>query len=279
LGFSTLIGLLVGVGALALSVILEGGELGRYLSPSAALIVFGGTLGATLTSFPLSQVMKLPKLMLKGIAGGEASMSPSEMVELFVGLADKARRQGLLSLEDEATKIQDKFVSKGLLLVVDGVDPEVVRTILDMDLAALAERHQRGYSMVESMGGYAPTMGIIGTVMGLVTVLSSLDNPADLGPAIAVAFIATLYGVGSANLLWLPFGSKLKAQSREEIWLREVAREGILAVQAGDNTRVVREKLEAFLAASEREVKGAKIPDSSEPAEAGKKTVAMASGG
>jgi chemotaxis protein MotA len=251
----------IGIVALCLSVILEGGDLTKFTSPSAALIVFGGTLGAAMTSAPISRIRKLPSLIVQALTRGPGAKSPQEIVGLFVTLAEKARREGLLSLEEEVNKIEDPFIRKGTLLVVDGIDPDLVQSILDIDIAAMAERHQQGYGLFESMGGYAPTMGIIGTVMGLVhVVLSSLSNPADLGPAIAVAFIATFYGVSSANLIWLPIGLKLKAQSQEEITLHELAREGILAVQAGDNPRIVHEKLQAFLASGERDGK-AKKPD------------------
>ncbi len=255
---SSAIGLLLALAAMAFSVIMEGGELGGFVSISAALIVFGGTLGATLTSCPMDTVKRLPKLIQKALLGAGAGLAPLQVIGTFVSLAERARREGLLSLEEEAGKIPDAFVRKGMLLVVDGIDPEVIRTVLDVDIQAMAERHQKSYGMLESMGGYAPTMGIIGTVMGLVHVLGNLENAEELGPAIAVAFIATLYGVASANVLWLPIGSKLKSMSKEEIWLREVAREGILAVQAGDNPRIVREKLEPFLAAGERVAKKAK---------------------
>ncbi len=278
MGSSTIIGLVLGLGALAISVIMEGGELGGFVNISAALIVFGGTLGATLTSYPLSLVKKLPTLLARAFTGGKAAFSPPEAIGLFVNLAERARREGLLSLEEEAGRIQDTFIKKGMLLVVDGIDPEVVRTVLDADLQAMAERHQKGYGMLESMGGYAPTMGIIGTVMGLVHVLSNLEDAAKLGPAIAVAFIATLYGVASANILWLPIGSKLKSLSKEEIWLREVAREGILAVQAGDNPRIVREKLEPFLAAGDRVVKVTKEPAPEKQETVAKEAVAATGG-
>lgn len=262
---SSIIGLVLGIGALAVTVVLEDGQLGALVSTSAALIVFGGTLGATMTSFPLDQVKRLPALIKKALLQGSSTQPPAGLISTFVNLSEKARREGLLSLEDEANKIQDPFIKKGMLFVVDGIDPEVVRTVLDVDIQAMAERHQRSYGMLESMGGYAPTMGIIGTVMGLVNVLSNLDDAAKLGPAIAVAFIATLYGVASANLIWLPIGSKLKAMSKEEIWMRQVAQEGILAVQAGDNPRIVREKLEPFLATADRGPKAAKEKVSSVP--------------
>lgn len=270
MGPTTIVGLIVGFGALVATIMMEGGELGRFVSTSAALIVFGGTFGATLTSFPLGTVMKLPVLILKAMLGGGTGISSRELVATFVSLAERARREGLLSLEEEAGKIKDAFIRKGMLLVVDGIDSEVVRNLLDIEIEALAERHQKSYGMLEAMGGYSPTMGIIGTVMGLVNVLSSLENPAELGAAIATAFIATFYGVGTANLVWLPLAGKLKAQSKEEIYMREVAREGILAVQAGDNPRIVREKLEAFLAASDRgntEGKGSRASDARAVAE------------
>ncbi len=257
---------------------MEGGELTGFISSSAALIVFGGTLGATLISFPLNQVMKLPTLIVRAFTGGGGGMPPPEAVAMFVSLAERARREGLLSLEEEASKINDRFVKKGMLLVVDGIDPEVVRAVLDVDMAAMAERHQKGYGMLEAMGGYAPTMGIIGTVMGLVHVLSNLQDPSQLGPAIAVAFIATFYGVSSANIIWLPLGNKLKSMSKAEVSLREVSREGILAVQAGDNPRIVREKLEAFLASSDRGEKAAKGAAATESGTAGKEALAAASG-
>lgn len=246
------------MGALIMSIMMEGGDLGGFVSTSAALIVFGGTFGATLTSYPLKQVMQLPSLMIKAILGKKAGIAPDQIVSLFVGLAERARREGLLSLEEETGKIKDLFVRKGMMLVVDGIDPDVVKDVLDVDIQAMGERHAQGYGMLEAMGGFAPTMGIIGTVMGLVNVLSNLQDPGALGPAIAVAFIATLYGVASANLVWLPLGNKLKVQSKQEIWLHEVARDGILAVQAGDNPRIVREKLEAFLSIRQRGGKQAK---------------------
>jgi chemotaxis protein MotA len=241
----TVIGLVVGFGALLTANYLEGGEFHSLLNLPAFLIVIGGTLGATLISFPLERVLRLPKLI--ALTFFERSTTEDELIEQFVHLAGKARREGLLSLEAEIANIKDPFIQKGLQLVVDGIDPEMIREILENHIHAAAERHEHGYSMLEAMGGYAPTMGIIGTVMGLIHVLSSLEDPSKLGGAIAVAFIATLYGVWTANLIWLPLGARLKAKSRAERAFRGVALEGILSVQAGDNPRIVREKLGALL--------------------------------
>jgi len=211
----------------------------------SAMIVFGGTIGTLLVSFPMERVTQLGKVM--GVAFKQEESSERDLVNLFVKLADRARREGLLALETEAAQIEDHAIQKGVMLVVDGTDPELVREIMESDVAAMSERHEGKYAMLASAGGYAPTMGIIGTVMGLVNVLSHLDKPDELGHSIAVAFIATLYGVLSANVFWLPMGERLKQRNKEEVARRTLAVEGVLADQAGDNPRVVREKLEAFL--------------------------------
>src|SRR5919202_5379521 len=228
--------------------VVEAGSIGilfALINLPSAMIVFGGTLGTILVAFPLERVTQLGKIL--GVAFRDVVSSERELVSLFVRLAERARREGLLALEGEAREITDHTLQKGLLLVVDGTDPELVREIMESDVAAMSERHEARYAMFEAAGGFAPTMGIIGTVMGLVNVLSHLDKPDELGKSIATAFIATLYGVLSANVFWLPVGQRLKQRNKEEVARRLLAVEGVLAVQAGDNPRVVREKLEAFL--------------------------------
>lgn len=247
---STPIGLVLGFGALLGAFMMEGGSPVMLLSPSAAIIVLGGTIAAILIAFPLKSVLVLPKLVMQTFFS--APGDPEEVVNAFVELADKARREGLLALEEDSKNIEDPFMRKGVMLVVDGVDPEVVRDIMETDASLVAERHSTGQGMLAAMGGFAPTMGIIGTVMGLVNVLSNLADPEHLGESIAVAFIATLYGVVTANILWLPLGNKLKKKSEMELHVRYLMVEGVLAVQAGENPRIVREKLNAFLPPSER---------------------------
>lgn len=242
----TLLGLVLAFGSLIASVFMEEGKLESLISPSAFLIVFGGTFGATLVSHPQQTVILLPKLLMLAVMGKVET--PDHLVEFFVELANKARREGLLSLEEKARELPDPFLRKGIMLVVDGVDPKIVREILHADTVAMTHRHKQGYGMLEAMGGFAPTMGIIGTVMGLINVLSNLTDPSKLGGAIAVAFVATLYGVASANLIWLPIGNKLKKRSEAEVFLHEIMVEGILAVQAGHNPHVVGEHLKAFVA-------------------------------
>lgn len=247
---ATPVGLALGFVALIVGFILEGGSPAGLIQISAALIVFGGTFGAALTSVPLGAFLKAPKLILLSIKPPKTDAR--ETIALFTQLADKARREGLLSLEEEASRISDPFLSRALMLVVDGVDPDVVREITENEVYVMLKRHKGYYGVFESMGGYSPTMGIIGTVMGLISVLGSLDDPEHLGHKIAVAFIACLYGVAFANLVFLPIATKLKGFSEKEAQMRELMIEGVLAVQAGENPRVVREKLETFLAPAQR---------------------------
>src|ERR1051326_2598424 len=242
------IGLAVALICILGASVVESGSVAilfALLNVPSAMIVFGDTIGTLLVAFPLERVTKLGKVL--GVAFREEHTSERDLVNLFVRLSERARREGLLALEGEAQSIEDKSIQKGVLLVVDGTDPELVREIMESDVAAMSERHEARYAMFEAAGGFAPTMGIIGTGMGLVNVLSHLDKPDELGKSIATAFIATLYGVLSANVFWLPVGQRLKQRNKEEIALRTLAVEGVLAVQAGDNPRVVREKLEAFL--------------------------------
>lgn len=247
---STLGGLAAGLGTILLAFLLDGGEISALINVSAGLIVFGGTIGAVLVSFPLARVIRLPHIIARTLVEPKGDIPA--LVRTFVTLSERARRQGLLSLEEEAQRLKDPYFQKGLLLVVDGIDAEVVRDTMEIEMQATEERHERNYSVLEAMGGFAPTMGIIGTVMGLIHVLSGLENPSELGPAIAVAFVATLYGVASANLVWLPLAGKLKVANQDERARYEIILTGLLSVQAGDNPRITREKLEAFLPAAER---------------------------
>jgi len=220
-------------------------RFGAFFNLEAAFIILGGTAGATMVSVPMDQLKELGGIVRKAFTTD--AMNPSQVITLLVGFATKARREGLLGLEDEAAQLEDKFLQKGIQLVVDGTDMELVRNIMETDLAFLEERHKLGEGMFGTMGGFSPTMGIIGTVMGLIKVLGSLTDPSGLGPAVAVAFIATFYGIAFANLVFLPIGNKLKAKSSEEVLMRQVMIEGVISISAGDNPRIVEEKLKAFL--------------------------------
>lgn len=248
--WATSLGLFLAVFSLGIAVIIEGGHLSSLLSLPAFIIVIGGTIGVTIIGFTVQELKNVPTLIKISFMGKDSD--PTEMIQVLVRFAEKARREGLLALEDELSSVGNEFVRKGMQLVIDGTDAELVRNILETELNFIQDRHHKGAAILEAAGGYAPTMGIVGTVMGLVHVLGNLNDTENLGPAIAVAFIATLYGIASANVLFLPLAGKLKNRSANEILVYEVALEGILSVQSGDNPRIVEEKLKAFLAPSLR---------------------------
>ncbi len=246
----SIFGVICGISVVFASVLLEGGELSSLFSFPAFLIVFGGTIGATSIGFTWEELRKIP-LLLKIVFHNQEHNS-QQVIDLLVGFAEKARRDGLLVLEDEVSAIKDPYLRKGLQLVIDGTDSDILRSIMETELNFMIDRHTRAASIFETAGGYAPTMGIIGTVLGLVNVLGNLNNTDLLGSAIATAFIATFYGVASANLIFLPIAAKLKSRSSVQLLIYEIALEGILSVQAGDNPRIVKEKLHSFLAPEKR---------------------------
>jgi len=248
---SSILGLVLGFVMLVGGFLLEGGHFTSLLEPTAAMIVFGGTAGATIASFSMEDIKQVPQLFK--ITFTEKRYEVQELIAILSSFAEKARREGLLSLERETATIDDDFLKQGIQLVVDGTDPALVRDILETQIEFTDQRHKIGAEIFEAAGGYSPTMGIIGTVMGLVHVLSNLADPDSLGPSIAVAFIATLYGVAFANVAWLPIGHKLKLKSKQERFVMEIALEGILSIQAGDNPSIVKEKLKAFLATKVRQ--------------------------
>jgi len=246
-GVTTVIGFIIAVSGLILGFVVDGGQITSLFSPTAAMIVFGGTIGATVMCFSLQELKAVPGL-IKMIFTYE---DPDEvlLIDQMVELADKVRREGILYLEKMIPGFDDEFMRKGIQLVVDGADPELVRLILETEIYTDQERQSAGASIFEAAGGFAPTMGIIGTVMGLVHVLGNLSNPEELGSAIALAFLATFYGISSANIVWLPIAEKLKNIGRKEVFLRELMLEGITSIQAGYNPILIRERLTAYLKA------------------------------
>jgi chemotaxis protein MotA len=246
----TIIGLVLGIVAVFAALFMEGGNPAAFIIPSPIVLVVLGTLGVTMASTGLSATLRIPTLWIKALTG--APPDRPEAIKTLVRMAERARREGLLALEEEAQGVEDPFLAKGLRLVVDGTDPELVKDILDLDVESMAGRHHENASLFTHASGFAPTIGIIGTVMGLVHVLENLSNPASLGPAISAAFIATFLGVASANLCYLPVANKLKELSTQEADARTMMIEGILSIQAGDNPRIVEEKLKTFLEPGER---------------------------
>ncbi len=241
----TIAGLGLAIGAILGSTLMEGGSLSALISPSALVLVIGGTIGVTIISNGLKECLGLPKLLAQTLRS--RAYDPQSTIDRLVQLAQKARREGLLSLESEIADIDDQFLARGLQMVVDGSDIEAVRSVLETDISFMERRHSVGYTIFETAGGYAPTMGIIGTVMGLIHVLTNLSNSSKLGAAIAAAFLATFYGIFTANVFWLPIGTQLKAKTQRETDERSLCLEGILSIQSGDNPSTVRDKLAVFL--------------------------------
>jgi chemotaxis protein MotA len=247
---NTAIGIGAGLGCLLLSVIMEGGNPASLIAIPAFVIVVGGTGCATFASTTLVQMKRVPGLYKKAFRGNDIDTNGA--IQQMVKLAEKARRDGLLALEDDLEGLDDQFTRKGVQLVIDGTDSDLLHSILESEMDAMSERHGANAHIFATAGGFAPTLGIIGTVLSLVHVLENLSNPSSLGHAIAGAFVATLYGVGSANLIFLPVANKLKELAGEELAFRQMQLEAILSIQAGDNPRVLAEKLEAFLPPAER---------------------------
>ncbi|GGJ05857.1 motility protein A [Alicyclobacillus cellulosilyticus] len=251
--FATALGIVLAIASLAVGFTLDGGSLVALWQPNALIIIFGGTIGATLTSVSFSQFAGIGAYLRHAFF--QRPHDPLALIDQLVRLAQTARREGILALEEQLEAFDDSFLRNGIQWVVDGVDPELVRQMLETELAHIEERHEAAASIFETAGGFAPTMGIIGTVMGLVHVLGNLKNVDALGPQIATAFTATLYGVASANVLWLPLANKLRRRNAEEVLLRQMMIEGVLSIQAGENPNILSQKLKAFLAPSQRTAK------------------------
>lgn len=252
------VGLTVGLTGIVGSILLDGGHLSAFLNLSAFLIIGGGTVGAAMVSTTVKDVLRIPLLVRKALWGWVGTDS-NTLIATLVRAAHRARRDGILALEPLAGDLKtDRFLARGIRLVVDGADEATVREILTAEIGAMQRRHQHGINMFDSMGGFAPTMGIIGTVLGLVHVLAKLGESAtdSLAQGIAVAFIATLYGIFSANVLFLPLAGNLRGKSEEEAFRRRMVMEGILAIQAGHNPRVLEQRLRAFFP----------VPEGREPA-------------
>src|SRR6201990_2613127 len=251
---SSIIGLGIAILGLFLGPSMEGSSPMAVINPSAMLIVLCGTLGATIIGANFDAVKGIPKMF--GKVFNAPSPDLNALVKELVGYAESARRDGLLALDEQTGSIEDPFTRKGLQLVVDGTDPDLVADILEAENSAMKKRHATGRQPFEKAGGYAPTMGIIGTVFGLIHVLANLDAPETLGPSISSAFSPTLFAVASANVFSLPVATKLKQISEEELHARALIVEGILSIQAGDNPRVVQEKLITFVPPAERAGEG-----------------------
>ena len=242
---TSIAGIAIGVGLVLTGQLLEGGALQSVLQLTAAVIVFRGTCGAVLVSFTFDEVHYAIKRLKTVFVSAEPA--PDRLVKTIVRLSTKARQNGIIVLENEVDGLVDPFLKKGLMLAVDGNNPKDVRELLAVEDEAIAYRESTAAEVYESAGGYAPTLGILGAVLGLIQVMEHLSDPSRLGAGIAVAFVATVYGVGSANLIFLPIAAKLRARSRRASRHRELMMEGIMGIQGGLSPRFIQAKLEGFL--------------------------------
>ena len=244
----------MGMGAVFGGAALEGLHMGALVQPTAAMIVLGGTAAATFVSFPMGTLIQAMKDVKKVFLPGKDD--PEAVIKNIINYAAKARRNGLISLEQEAQTVKDSFTKKGISLVVDGIDPQKLRETMEIELGSFEEHGKGSVEVFESAGGFAPTIGIIGAVLGLIHVMSNLSDPSKLGGGIAVAFVATIYGLMTANIFCIPFGTKLKHRLKEELLQKEMVIEGLIAIQNGENPHFIEQKLRAYLHGDGGEKKG-----------------------
>jgi len=241
---ATLIGLVLGLGAVVGGAALEGLHLNALVQPTAALIVLGGTFGAAFVSFPLPTVLRAFKDVKKLLAG---SPKNDDIIADICAFAAKARKNGIIALEQDAKSHKDRFMKKAISLSVDGIDPKEIRELLEIDMSATEEQAKMSAEFFEAAGGYAPTIGIIGAVLGLIHVMSNLSDTSKLGAGIAVAFVATIYGLITANILCLPAATKIKLRIKDEMVRKEMIIAGVVAIQNGENPRFIEERLRSYL--------------------------------
>jgi len=239
-------GVILGLAGVIGGLLLEGGSLSQVLQPTAAIIVFGGTAGAVLIQFPLPVVLKAMRRLAQVFL--QSKLNPQETVRELVKYANRARREGIISLDADLEKIREPFLKKSLMLAVDGTEPQELRSMMELELQNQADRDEKIPQVFESAGGFSPTIGIIGAVLGLIQVMQHLDKIDEVGRGIAVAFVATIYGVGAANLFLLPSAGKLRIRLREEQVLREMTLEGVVSILEGMNPRMLETRLLGFLA-------------------------------
>lgn len=247
---TTVLGLLGGA-AMIIWAMADGGDIRIFWDLPSLILVVGGTLGATVVSVPADQLRQVFGVLRAAFSS--RMRTPDEVIPLLVYFAEKARREGLLAMEEEASQLDDPFLRKGLQLVVDGVDPELVREVLEIEIQFLEERHAMGRRIFQIAGNFAPAFGMLGTVVGLIQMLVNLSNSSALGKGMALALITTFYGAILANVVFLPIANKLQVRSEQEVLMMEVMVQGILSIQAGENPRIVEEKLQAFLSKTELE--------------------------
>ncbi|MGA8179752.1 MAG: MotA/TolQ/ExbB proton channel family protein [Desulfobacterales bacterium] len=241
---ATVLGIVSAFG-LVLSAIFMGGGLNIFVNVPSLLIVVGGTVGVTLIAYPLKDFLGVLKVVQKALFSKHISVD--ELIKRFAGFASKTRKEGILALESELKDVKDEFLKKGVQLSIDGLEPQEIRDILDTEIDYVRNRHQLGAEIFTTMGTYAPAMGMIGTLIGLVQMLQNMSDPSSIGPAMAVALLTTFYGSIMANICCMPVAGKLRARSKEEMMVKEMTIQGIISLSNGDNPRILEQKLLAFI--------------------------------
>lgn len=241
---TTILGIVLGFGFIIWSIML-GGKIDWFFDPPSVVIVLGGMFSGFLVSFPLKEVLGFGKAAGKTMKNSEYDVE--QIIKKVIELANVARKDGLLALEEAVSEIKDDFMQRGVMLIVDGTDPDLVKTILETEVDNISDRHQKSKSMFDTMGALGPAFGMIGTLIGLVIMLKNLDDPSSIGPSMATALLTTFYGSVVANLIFIPMATKLALKSNEEVLIRSVMIEGLLSIQAGENPRIIEEKLKVFL--------------------------------
>ncbi len=247
---ATLVGIVLSF-ALVLSAILMGGSLSIFINVPSIMIVVGGTIGATMINYPLPDMLKVVKVVKNAFF--MKKLTANELIASFVNLAGIARREGILALESKINEMDDEFMKKGMQLSVDGLEPGAIKEILETEIDAIQERHKLGAEIFTTLGTFAPALGMIGTLIGLVQMLQTMSDPSTIGPAMAVALLTTFYGAIMANILFLPIAGKLKNRSSEEVMLKDLITEGVISIAKGENPRVIEQKLNAYLPPQMRE--------------------------
>lgn len=251
---ATVGGLAMGVALLLLSIVIApGSSFASFIDYPSAAVVIGGAIAASCIAFPLRTILLTPKVMKKVFMPNQQEIGP--IITQLVEFAELARRDGILALENKTSEISDPFILLGIQMAVDGTEAELMEGILRSEMEAISQRHKTGKSIMDTVGRYAPAFGMIGTLMGLIIMLGNMDDPEAIGPGMAVALITTLYGAIVSNLFFLPFADKLAFYSKRELEVREVIVRGLLAIQEGDNPRILEQKLKTMLPANERDEK------------------------
>jgi len=250
---ATLVGLILGA-LVVVGAILLGGSVAMFLEPTSFVVVILGSVAAIFVAFPMKKIASLPNVLKKTLFAKPANYD--ELITTMVKLAEIARRDGILSLENHTAEMEDPFIIQGVQMAVDGADPELIEQIMEQDLENQLARHSTGKSLFDTLGKYAPAFGMIGTLIGLVAMLGNMEDPSNIGAGMAVALLTTLYGAIVANVIFLPLADKLGTRSEEEALVKEIIIKGVMSIQAGDNPRVVEQKLSTFLPASARKSAG-----------------------